>query len=138
MQKRHKRMAIIIVVSFFYFLSIYLLMGGLCVFKGIFGLPCPACGSTRAMLLLAKGDVKGCMELNPAAPLLFLCLLNEIRVNYFAKGNKKIAGILLIVSVAAAVIIYIIRMNLYFPYKEPYVYNHDCLLIQFLKIVENI
>lgn len=107
------------------------------MFKGIFGIPCPACGGTRAIILLAKGDAAGCMELNPSAPLLLLCLLYEIRVNYFAKGNRRLAGIFLIGSILFSIIVYVIKMRLYFPHKEPYVVNNHCLFMQFLNLMYN-
>jgi hypothetical protein len=41
----------------------------LCVFKGLTGVPCPTCGSTRTLARLATGDVAGAMAMNPAAAL---------------------------------------------------------------------
>lgn len=136
-QKRRKRAAICIalVLVGFYCISMYRMTGGLCVLKGFFGFPCPGCGGTRAMILLAKGDVSGSLELNPSAPLLFLCLLNEIRVNYFMTGNKKRAAIILAAGIFVSVIIYIVRMNMYFPFKEPYVFNSQCLFLKFLRAI---
>lgn len=121
--------------SFLVVLVLMLFMtDGVCVWKGIFGLPCPGCGGTRAMFLLAKGDILGCLKLNPSAPLLFLCLLNEIRVNYFKRGSKKAAAIFLLISVFFSVIVYSIRMKYYFPSCEPYIFNDRCLLLRLLKM----
>lgn len=137
-KKKNKSIVLMILVLFLlYSILMFTMTGGLCMFRGILGLPCPACGSTRAIIHLAKGDVTGCMELNPSAPLLFLCLLNEIRVNYFSKGDKRIAGILLTGSISFSIIIYIIRMKMYFPFKAPYVFDEHCLLIQLLKALKN-
>ncbi|MEY8352273.1 DUF2752 domain-containing protein [Lachnospiraceae bacterium 54-53] len=134
--KRKSERAVLWSVLFLFLLycvSMYWMTGGLCMFKGLLGIPCPGCGGTRTMLLLAKGDVSGAMELNPSAPLLFICLLNEIRVNYFKNGNKKTAGFLLAAGVFVSVIVYAVRMSMYFPFKEPYVFNGQCLLIKFLR-----
>jgi hypothetical protein len=41
-----------------------------CPCAGLFGVPCPACGLTRAAWLLARGDLPGALRLHPFAPLL--------------------------------------------------------------------
>lgn len=41
-----------------------------CGFARIFHLPCPGCGSTRAMLALASGDLGGFVRYNPLAPFM--------------------------------------------------------------------
>jgi hypothetical protein len=40
-----------------------------CVFKAITGLPCPTCGSTRALGRLAAFDLAGALTMNPLATL---------------------------------------------------------------------
>jgi hypothetical protein len=37
----------------------------MCVFKGLTGLPCPTCGSTRALGRLASLDFAGALAMNP-------------------------------------------------------------------------
>jgi hypothetical protein len=44
----------------------------LCVFKRATGLPCPTCGTTRTLGLLARGDALGALRLNPLACLAAL------------------------------------------------------------------
>lgn len=46
-----------------------------CLFKKVYGIPCPACGSTRAVLALMNGDLKKSFLLNPDGLLLFFVLL---------------------------------------------------------------
>ena len=43
----------------------------LCAFKGLTGLPCPTCGSTRALGRLALFDLAGALRMNPLATLVF-------------------------------------------------------------------
>ena len=38
-----------------------------CSFRGLTGLPCVSCGGTRAFKSLARGDVVGAFQFNPAA-----------------------------------------------------------------------
>lgn len=46
-----------------------------CLFKYFTHLPCPSCGSTRAVLLLIQGDFWGAFFLNPLGYLIFIVLL---------------------------------------------------------------
>jgi hypothetical protein len=46
-----------------------------CVFKGLTGIPCPTCGSTRSVVHLAHGDILSALAMNP---LTTLCLLASI------------------------------------------------------------
>lgn len=48
---------------------------GACMFKNATGVPCPSCGSTRAMLLLAEGDFVGSVLLNPVGLILAVVML---------------------------------------------------------------
>ena len=42
----------------------------LCVFKGLTGLPCPTCGSTRALGRLFALDFEGAVAMNPLTTLV--------------------------------------------------------------------
>src|SRR5438105_2664173 len=46
-----------------------------CLFKEITGLPCPSCGITRALLLLAHGNLSASLFLNPLGLLLALGMI---------------------------------------------------------------
>jgi hypothetical protein len=45
-----------------------------CLWRALFGVPCPGCGMTRALLSLACGDLRAAWRFNPAsfvvAPIL--------------------------------------------------------------------
>ena len=41
-----------------------------CPIAELFGVPCPGCGLTRALLALARGDVAGAVRLHPLSPAL--------------------------------------------------------------------
>jgi Protein of unknown function (DUF2752) len=49
-----------------------------CVFKGLTGIPCPTCGSTRSVVHLSHGDILSAFIMNP---LTTLCLI--LAVLYF-------------------------------------------------------
>lgn len=42
----------------------------LCYFRTVFGIPCPTCGGTRAVILLLEGDVLGSFYRNPLGILI--------------------------------------------------------------------
>lgn len=46
-----------------------------CTFKRLTGLPCPSCGSTRALAALARLDLGAAFALNPGATLAALLLV---------------------------------------------------------------
>lgn len=48
---------------------------GVCAFKRITSIPCPSCGSTRALLLLLQGEFIGSILLNPFGILSAILLL---------------------------------------------------------------
>jgi hypothetical protein len=43
-----------------------------CAFRSAVGLPCPACGATRALVALARGDVGQALVLNPLLSLVVI------------------------------------------------------------------
>ncbi len=45
-----------------------------CPFAASFGMPCPACGSTRAVWALLRGDWAAVLRCNPVAPLVVVLL----------------------------------------------------------------
>jgi len=56
-----------------------------CPFHALTGVPCPGCGTTRAVLALARGDVTGAFGWNPLAAAALLlggatCLLAPLWV----------------------------------------------------------
>ena len=48
---------------------------GVCLFKAVTHVPCPSCGSSRALVLLLKGDLLGSLEMNPVGALIGFLLV---------------------------------------------------------------
>jgi hypothetical protein len=46
-----------------------------CGFARVFHTPCPGCGSTRAMLALAHGDLYGLVRYSPFAPFMTMLVV---------------------------------------------------------------
>lgn len=66
-----------------------------CAFASIVGQPCPACGSTRAMLALANLDFAGVVRFNPVAPFfsaLVALLALQALVSVYRTGTLQGVG----------------------------------------------
>jgi hypothetical protein len=66
-----------------------------CGFAHVFHAPCPGCGSTRAMLALASGDLAGLVRYNPLAPLMSLlvaALVGQALGSLLATGTFRRVG----------------------------------------------
>lgn len=120
------------------FLSILVLLllneifGYVCPSLILFGIPCPACGITRATKLLLTGHIKASFQMHPLLILvifggLLYPIIKKIKKNYcfFIKSY-------VIISLIIFIGFYIYRMKIYFPNKEPMVYNPDNLFFKWL------
>ncbi len=45
-----------------------------CPLDFIFGIPCPTCGSTRALICLAKSDISGAFYYHPLWPMIIIAI----------------------------------------------------------------
>lgn len=46
-----------------------------CVFKGLTGVPCPTCGSTRSIVRLSHGDLAASLLMNPLMSMTLIAAL---------------------------------------------------------------
>jgi len=60
-----------------------------CLFRSIVGIPCPACGSTRAALALAGFDFPGAFAVSPLAAAAWVALV----AGGVAAGGAALAGV---------------------------------------------
>jgi len=70
----------------------------LCPFRRFVGLPCPGCGSTRAVLALLQGDVAAALALNPLA--VFLVFVGPLAW-YFGRHRTWSRRMVVLVSILA-------------------------------------
>jgi hypothetical protein len=48
---------------------------GVCLVKDVTGLPCPSCGTTRSVISLLGGDLRGALHWNPFGVLILALLV---------------------------------------------------------------
>ncbi len=86
---------------------------GLCLFKLLSGLPCPTCGSTRALGRLVRLDLWGALAMNPLFVLggLGLVVWGAVELVVWSRGQSlelgaspRLARVLRVCVVAAVVL----------------------------------
>ena len=95
----------------------------LCITYYLVGLPCPACGLTRAFMSLARLEFRQAFAYNPlffAVP--FAPLLAHDRIPDKLRNNISF------VLVGVLVVVWIVRMVLFFPHTPPLTFNENSLL----------
>lgn len=119
-----------------YFLITRYLFSSSCPMVQMTGLPCPACGLTRAGIALLKGNFKAALEINlmifPIVILFFVFLFNR----YVRKHSSRFLLKYVIGMIVLLIAYYIYRMLRYFPGEPPISYYRNNLLqnlMQYLK-----
>lgn len=107
-----------------------------CPLAAVTGLPCPGCGMTRAVLLLAQGQFSQAWEIHPFVyPLAILALL-AIVLRYGLGQKIRWMEYVLIPLGIGAIVYYVYRMLAWFPAREPMVYEPDNLMAH-LRLILN-
>ena len=114
-------------VLLLYFLM-HAVFNAFCPLVVLTGFPCPGCGLTRSVLFFVTGQWNRSFSVHPLGGAVVVFVLYCAWFRY-VRGKKVpgFAGILAVLT-AAAVVLYAVRMHLYFPVRPPYTYNHGNLL----------
>ena len=88
-----------------------------CHFKNRFGLYCPGCGGSRALIALLKFDILEAFVLFPALPITVLILLSlyiRVFISFIKNDEKYVKGfhINLIILIPLVIIFYFFLRNL--------------------------
>lgn len=131
---KRKEMFLAIGTFLIIYASLNFLFGRFCLMRIIVGIPCPACGITRAFFMLCAGKIQEALMMQPliilvlAAPIVYV-LLKKFSKNYLQ--NLRRYGIIMLI---VFVVFYVWRMVHFFPNREPYIYDENNILRCVLKI----
>ena len=132
---RGRWMTVLLLGLFLFFLIE--LLGSSCFFARVFGIPCLGCGSSRAFSLLLQGRFGEAFRMHPlilVSLALILAILVFIVMKLWAIRQGKSFQLplsprttraILFSLIALYLIVYLVRMILFFPHTEPMCYNPD-------------
>ena len=106
-----------------------------CVIKVYTGLPCPGCGMTRAFLAAFHAQWDQAFYWHPlwlwilVGPLLYAGLLK------FYPKSEKSRSMIIWVTLAAFVTLYVIRMAWFFPDTAPMDFNDKSIMFSIYKFL---
>ena len=94
----------IFIISLLLCYTIYCYFFG-CPFRNIFGIPCPTCGMTHAMLSLLHLDFQSYMHYNAMALQMAITILIAFHLNLFK--HKKIITIIVVTITIINFLVYL-------------------------------
>lgn len=131
-----KEYGIAVVALFFYTAVSNLMFHAFCPLIIFCGLPCPGCGVSRASAYFLTGRWHRAWQMNPMvfpiAAAAFYFGWNRYLLGKKAAGIKAIITALLVLLV----VVYGVRMYLYFPDRVPYVYTENNMVTRFLSMLQ--
>lgn len=144
----NKRRALVVIVLFLVFLLE--LFGSTCFFSSVFGIPCAGCGSTRALALLLQGKLGEAIRMHPLilvslAVLFAFLTVGILKLIAEKRGRKlpfslppRVLNLILFSLVALYLIVYLVRMILYFPHTEPMCYNYNSVWGRLITLIRRL
>ncbi len=118
-----------------YYLITKFLFGQICPFRILFGIPCPGCGMTRSLFLLLQGRFLDALAMQPMV-LAFLVLAAAFVVTrYVLEYDVKCLNNALLAALIFCILLYVVRMLLYFPRVPPMTIDEDALLRRFWRLL---
>lgn len=100
-----------------------------CIFKAIFGLPCPGCGMTRAWISAIKFNFADAFFFHPLFWILPIALVLWLG---FRIKDMEVPNCLIYGFIALMLVVYVVRMLTMFPELEPLAFNSDSILAKLL------
>lgn len=116
------------IVFLAYYLVVHSFQSAFCPLLRLTGIPCAGCGLTRAFLYFFTGQWERAAYIQP---MVFPIVVFLLYCGYFRYiRGSKIKGFtsLFILLITVMLLLYGVRMYLYFPDRVPYVYMRDNVL----------
>ncbi|WP_408632116.1 DUF2752 domain-containing protein [Mobilisporobacter senegalensis] len=102
----------------------------------LFGIPCPACGITRATKLLLTGHFVESFQMHPLLVLVIIGCLLYLILNILLKKYIDFIKYYGIICILIFICFYIYRMKMYYPNVEPMLYREDNLLSKLFSFIQ--
>lgn len=124
---QNNRIGILVVILYFVFCMLF--FREVCPMLIVTGLPCPACGLTRAGILFLQGDFAGAFSMHPFI-YVWIAYACYFGYNRYIRGRKMPGGMTIMILIILAMVVYYgYRMLCYFPDREPMTWStHRALL----------
>lgn len=111
-------------------------LGTVCFSVMLFGIPCPACGITRATKLLLTGHFVESFQMHPLLVLVIIGCLLYLILNILLKKYIDFIKYYGIICILIFICFYIYRMKMYYPNVEPMLYREDNLLSKLFSFIQ--
>lgn len=124
-----------ILLLIIYIVSAELIFHEICFFKITFGIPCPACGMTRAYKALFTLHIKKAFYYHPLfimVPFLAIIILYSDFKHMNKIYNSKIFWLIIL---SIVILTYILRIIFVYP-NSPMNINHDSILFKIIKLIK--
>ena len=131
MHSMGNRRVLILWFAFTLFLvTVWLVTGTFCLFRGTFGFPCPGCGMTRAGLSLAQGEWMLAYFYHPLVFLLPVAIIYAVFWRHYAKKAWRDGQLFWLILGVVVIGLYLFRMINRFPHTQPMTMNPEALLLR--------
>jgi hypothetical protein len=100
----------------------------------LLGIPCPACGITRATKLLLTGQIKKSFNMHPLLILVIIGIILTLIIKFKLKNYRFFIKPYVIICLSIFVGFYLYRMITYYPNVEPLTYREDNMLEMIIRI----
>lgn len=88
------------------FWSIYIILGISCPIKRFLGVPCPTCGTTRALFALMQGDFQRYVYYQPMAVFLVIDVIIMFHIRILKYKTAVISGAVMVLILNLVIYIY--------------------------------
>ena len=103
----------------------------------LFGVPCPACGMTRAGFLFLSGNFTESFRMHPLFMPTMVFLMGFILFKFFWTDKIKYMRNLSIALIICFLVLYAFRMVFMFPNHPPMLVNYDSIFHNLINLLRS-